>query len=334
MKTVYDSTFLNSLFTSDDFEFIKYLDADNELFDNMLSKQQNYRNLIVKLINAINDDKVSDEIKDLLAEAQHIFEIINVDISKLQLNREISEQTNKAIMDLLIKIESDGNEIAQEKYINEITSLKNSVSNYMKKSDEIKKVIISNNSIIYAFFHKEIVEKYFKDMSIIALENEDETVKKEQYKKESSNENIIINDVEENNNVLLISETSGKVCLPYSKKEVLEYLEKYPNQYKSFKDVVVQEFIYPTDFYLKHTVVARFRETYSLIRDREAKSVLEAFKMSMDMMFRYDLNPAIIAACKSQEQLENYLECLKHKDLSNFKDFEIRFEVSPLNVKN
>ena len=53
----------------------------------------------------------------------------------------------------------------------------------------------------------------------------------------------------------------------------------------------------------------------------------------MDMMFHYDLNPTIIAACKSQDQLENYLECLKNKNLSDFKDFEIKFEIVPLKVK-
>ena len=53
----------------------------------------------------------------------------------------------------------------------------------------------------------------------------------------------------------------------------------------------------------------------------------------MDMMFNYNLNPAIIAACKSQSQLEHYLECVSNQHLDEFKDFEIRFEVAPLKVK-
>lgn len=51
------------------------------------------------------------------------------------------------------------------------------------------------------------------------------------------------------------------------------------------------------------------------------------------MMFNYSLNPAIIAACKSQNQLENYLKCMDGKSLDDFKDFEIKFEVAPLKVK-
>ena len=54
----------------------------------------------------------------------------------------------------------------------------------------------------------------------------------------------------------------------------------------------------------------------------------------MDMMFNYNLNPAIIAACKSQDQLEHYLNCLDGNTLNDFKDFEIKFEVAPLKVKN
>jgi len=68
------------------------------------------------------------------------------------------------------------------------------------------------------------------------------------------------------------------------------------------------------------------------MRDRETKTILESLKYAIDIMFHYDLNPTIIAACKTQEQLENYLKCLSENNLSAFKDFEIRFEVSPLNI--
>ena len=71
----------------------------------------------------------------------------------------------------------------------------------------------------------------------------------------------------------------------------------------------------------------------TLIRDREAKSIFDAFKVVMDMMFNYNLNPAIIVACKSQSQLEHYIECVSNQRLDEFKDFEIRFEVTPLKVK-
>ena len=330
MNTVYDKTFLTSFFTPDEFEFMQHLSDDNYQLDKMFKKQQLYRDSIVKLINILNSDTVSAEEKQSLAQAQQISEIINGNISALQLNMEESDVINKKIMNLLIKIESDS-DISESKYIDEITNLKKEISNYIDKSEQIKNSITSNNNTIYTFFNKDIVQKYIKGISF----TDDENSSKSLTKRFSSNLFELKDDdikITENNYCLIISETSRRVFLPYTQKEVLKYLEKYPDQYESFEDVVQQEFIYPIDYYLKHSVVSRFRETYSLIRDREAKSVLEAFKMAIDMMFHYDLNPAIIAACKSQEQLENYLDCLKAQNLNNFNDFEIRFEIAPLKV--
>lgn len=330
MNTVYDKTFLTSFFTPDEFEFMQHLSDDNYQLDKMFKKQQLYRDSIVQLINILNSDTVSAEEKQSLAQAQQISEIINGNISALQLNMEESDIINKKIMNLLIKIESDS-DISESKYIDEITNLKKEISNYIDKSEQIKNSITSNNNTIYTFFNKDIVQKYIKGISF----TDDENSSKSLTKRFSSNLFELKDDdikITENNYCLIISETSRRVFLPYTQKEILKYLEKYPDQYESFEDVVQQEFIYPIDYYLKHSVVSRFRETYSLIRDREAKSVLEAFKMAIDMMFHYDLNPAIIAACKSQEQLENYLDCLKAQNLNNFNDFEIRFEIAPLKV--
>ena len=53
----------------------------------------------------------------------------------------------------------------------------------------------------------------------------------------------VINDVPDYNHCLIVSESSKKVYLPYSQKEIQEYLEKYPDQYESFSDVVNKEFI-------------------------------------------------------------------------------------------
>ena len=50
----------------------------------------------------------------------------------------------------------------------------------------------------------------------------------------------------------------------------------------------------------------------------------------MDIMFRRDINTAIIAAVKSQKQLDKYIECLDNGKLENFKYFNIIFEVNPI----
>lgn len=141
------------------------------------------------------------------------------------------------------------------------------------------------------------------------------------------NENII---EEKDNNILIISEKKQKVFLPYKKSEVNAYLNEYPEQYSSFEDVVNKEFILPINYYVRNFAISRFREAYSLIRDREGKSIMDAIKYSMNLMFKRELNPAIIAACKTEEQLENYLNCLDNKQLDKFNDFEILYEINPL----
>ena len=60
--------------------------------------------------------------------------------------------------------------------------------------------------------------------------------------------------------------------------------------------------------------------------------MIDAFKIAVDTMFHHDLNPAVIAACKSQKQLEHYLECLEKNKTNEFCDFKIQFEVNPLKV--
>ena len=144
------------------------------------------------------------------------------------------------------------------------------------------------------------------------------------------------NDIEENIHsdslILITSERDNKVYLPYKASEVNAYLEQFPDEYSSFEEVVESEFVIPLDYYMKHPTSARFREAYALIRDREGKNIIESLNYAFSLMFKYDLNPIIIAACKTQEQLEDYLECLEHETLNKFKHFEIEFRINPLRV--
>ena len=50
MNTLYNNTFLNSLFTSDEFNFIKHLDSNNEEFSKLLENEKKIRDVIVNLI--------------------------------------------------------------------------------------------------------------------------------------------------------------------------------------------------------------------------------------------------------------------------------------------
>lgn len=383
METIYNNTFLNSLFTSNEFDFIEHISSDIKHFDNMIEIQLKLRDVIVKLINSLNDSiyfsginhENSDEEQSLLKDAKDYFELINTNITILQSNKELSDNLNKKMVDLLIKIDSEGENVSEKDYIDEISQLKNEISELNIKSEKTKTKVINNDRTIYEFFNESKVKKYLNAFSInfdvepfierfadpvknLTNEHipthdylaEDITIDAKQISEDTSTstdekfekdinpdsekikESFFSDDIKEDSNILLISEKRKKVYLPYSKSEVLEYLNQFPNEYVSFEDVIKREFIFPSDFYLKHPVIARFREAYSLIRDREAKSILDAFKFSIDLMFKYDLNPAIVAACKTQEQLEHYIDCLAKNKPEDFKDFIIKFEVTPLKM--
>ena len=351
MLSIDNSDFLRNLFTTKEFDFIDQMDSDMEFSSKMLYNEQKNRDLIVNLINNLNDaisykhqnNESYDKEQEILQRAKTIFDIINDNISLLQANTEVTNSIKKGIIDLLVEIESDSQNVSQSKYMSEIADLKAKISVMNGGLSNVSARIEANNHAISSFLNNSYVQKFINDFSLNTnanpVNNEDEdknnsqtTTYQSKHLREDSDVNVDYSSsqVVENNNILLVSEKNKKVYLPYSKEEVLEYLRQYPEQYSSFDDVVKKEFIFPSSNYLKHPVIARFREAYSLIRDREFKSVLDAFKFAMDVMFDYDLNPVIIAACKSQAQLERYLKCLDEKDLSKFTDFEIKFEISPL----
>lgn len=152
---------------------------------------------------------------------------------------------------------------------------------------------------------------------------------------EEKEKNAVYNFVSfvEDNNTLLISEKENKVFLPYTVNELKEYINEYPEEYNSLSDVVNQEFIVPITRY-KNQTSSRFRETYYLMRDVEMRTIIESFKKSMGTMFNSKINPAIIAACKSEEQLDTYVDCMEHNKLDEFKAFKIIFDVAPIgNIK-
>ena len=50
-------------------------------------------------------------------------------------------------------------------------------------------------------------------------------------------------------------------------------------------------------------------------------------------MFQSNLNPAIIAACKSLKELDIYLDCLDENELDKFSCFNIVYNVNPTKGK-
>ena len=283
----------------------------------------------MEFINSIaNILKLNDPKTDTLSlykltdEVTKIFELINTNI---QLLSDLGKQLNSLdseIVTLLLDVENAKH--TQEYYQTSVNAIKSKIDNYSSLLNETNEKLNANNSRIETFLFDSNTQHYLNDFNI-SINELSPNVSKEQIDKITN-----YNTNQKDNNVLIISEKDNKVFLPYRVEEINDYLEQFPDQYTSFENVVSKEFILPLNYYMSHPVLSRFREAYSLCRDREAKPILESLKYGMDLMFNSKLNPAIIAACKTQDQLANYLNCLEKNDLKNFTDFEIRFEMNPL----
>ncbi len=362
VKSPYNLDFLNNYFTSDEFNFINNANLENDKLDKIIDEEMHNRDIIVNLINNLHNaisnvnTESNKDFKTLLSDVQEIFTKINDNIKFVQELKDTFSKINDDIVKLLINAEEISDN--KENYIENIQKLKHMVNDFSIKSNELRSKILLNDIKINTFFSKNVVKKYLSSFDIeinfkdtdssfdntnsyskdkkcnhIFRENLANNIEKElTNNKNNAMQNIYLDNEQnfEENDTLLVSEKLKKVFLPYSKNEISLYLEQYPDSYKSYQDVVNKEFVLSLDYYMKHPVVSRFREAYSLVRDRESKSVIDAFKFAIDIMFHYSLNPVIIAACKTQEQLEHYITCLNKNKLDEFNDFKIKYEITPL----
>mgnify|MGYP001091769517 FL=1 len=294
----------------------------DEIFNsNELYLLQNFEsNLVTLNLKIAEQENKSNEVKCLFDTLSKTNSVSRIDTKKdysEEINK-ISEEFNhnveklNSLKSLLIDINSDFISLSRKGFTSDGTSanLKEKINSYFSIYEQIKNDIALSDVKI---------DSFVKEINYLDSSNPTETVIEEPNK-----EGI------QSNDTLIISEKDNKVFLPYTVSEIQSYMEKYPKEYKSLEYVINKEFILPLDYYTKHPSLARFREAYSLIRDREAKSVFDALKYALNIMFKYDLNPAIISACKTEEALNLYIECLENKDLSKFNLFKIEFRLNPL----
>lgn len=130
----------------------------------------------------------------------------------------------------------------------------------------------------------------------------------------------------EDNDTLIISEEDGKVFLPYTKEEVLEELKESKNA--TIEDIIRDNYVKPIEIY-KNATKARFNEAYKLMRYKEKQSKNKAVMLGLELMFEFNLHPAIISACKNLEELDIYLDCLEDNELEKFSCFKIIYKAMP-----
>lgn len=131
----------------------------------------------------------------------------------------------------------------------------------------------------------------------------------------------------DDNDTLIISEKEGKVFLPYKLVSLKEELEKN-SRYDNLQDLIDKKYTIPIEYY-RNSVLSRFKETYSLMKHKEKKNIFQSIELGLDLAFNYELNPAIISACKNLDELDIYLDCLEENELDKFDLFKIKYEILP-----
>ena len=83
----------------------------------------------------------------------------------------------------------------------------------------------------------------------------------------------------------------------------------------------------------KNTTLSRFKEAYNLKKKKSHGKIGEAINLGMELAFNYNLNPAIISACRNEEQLDEYLDCLDENEMDKFTGFKVEYDIAPIKLK-
>lgn len=207
---------------------------------------------------------------------------------------------------------------------NNYNEIKAELIEYNKKSDYLYNVIFEYENLTTSILSEVLYILPFDFKKIKKRKNN----KQKTYNFKLDN-NIELDHID--NNILYISEKSQKAYLPYFYEEVKTKFLTSKNTYKVMQDVVNDLYIIPLQKF-KNSSIARFREAFYLMRKKENKSISSSLDLGLELMFKHELNPIIISACRNLNELDIYLDCLDKNELYDFKCFEIKFEIAP-NIK-
>jgi len=214
------------------------------------------------------------------------------------------------------------------KNINTLESLTKNTDN----PDIFNNVVIENSKNVLVPSQSDSIEE---NKTIVSQEPDVSYTIKESKDTKSIEQNNN-NSLEENSyveNTLVISEKSGTVILPFQLSTLKQELMNSNNNYSSIDEIIKKDYSLPISLF-KNPFVARFRESYKLMRKKEKSSIKEAFDLGLELMFNYNLHPAIISACKNIDELDIYLDYLDSGETNKFKFFKVLFEIAPSVVKS
>ena len=195
-------------------------------------------------------------------------------------------------------------------------NLEKNVEKYNNDFKENIDSIYTSTETIEKFVHKINTTDLSELAKNLTIENEIDS------KDTISGKDLEISYIE---NTLIISEEQKKVILPYTINKVKEILFNN-KEYSSLQDVIDKLYTKPINYY-RFSAIARFRETYKLVKEREHGSKTKALELAFELLLNYNLHPAIITACKNLDELDIYIACLEDNTLDEFEFFDIKYEI-------
>ena len=306
--------------------FYNFGGLDNFIKEDFINNLTQERDNIESLIQLYNNKKIglSDFITNIVEISDSIeknkmdnfYETITLlkksfeEIDEIEnLSYHLQEDINSTIMLYDKDVKYNENEI------------KANLVEYNKQRDELfRKILNFENN--YTNILNTSIELFFKKINKKNKKQKDITLS------ENNKARVNIETQNYDYNILTISEKDQKAYLPFYYSEIKAIYEKSNNQYKTMQEVVNQLYVVPLDRF-KNSTISRFREAFNLIRAKEHGSITKALDLGLELMFKYELNPIIISACRNLDELDIYLDCLEENQLYDFKCFEIKFEVMP-----
>ena len=297
------------------------------------------------------DTKTNKELKyllnDLTKERDTLLEITKLfDEYRANIKKMPPEKAEKIIFSLKKSFDLCNNNIesitqllnnieVKDVEVKETKSKKKKTKSNNKKSSNKKQKAIDFVLVDEPDINKDLNEKVItKEPPTKKRKHKDFSIIEEpELHEEIVNTPIVEPEDEFEDNTLLISEKTNKVILPYRYEDLYKVYEENKETYSSIQDIIDKDYTIPYTFY-KNAPIARFKEAFKLMKNKQKASTKEAFDLATEMMTNYNVHPAIITACQNVDELDIYLDYLENNEIEKFDIFKIKFDILLKKVKS
>ena len=303
---------------NDQTKLINIFEKEKETIYNLKKSQKKIKILLLDSMQKLSD---SINITDL-KEADNILKISE----NYKLCLEILKENIANLNEMINLLNVDDINIEIEEFNNKMENLNNAL---LQNNSRMKELLtIEFPSTTTKINSKEnVIEREEVLIEKTHLINEEKVVKADSYDDFKICQTKPVIEIKEN--TLIISEPKGTVTLPYFISELEQILENEPNKYSTIEEIIEKK--YTLDFkQFKFPAFARFKEAFKLMKIREKEPFKVSFDLGMELFFYYNLHPAIIAACKTVDELDIYLDYLSNNETHKFDCFKIVFDIPPM----